>query len=89
MAVGMDVDMGLFSSMITMSVVKHMDRVVFDVLGDLLNNRKIPYHQAVTYTSGYEELVYSTEFTEDWFLDISHIKNRIVEIEQRYEEANQ
>ncbi|MEE0691211.1 MAG: hypothetical protein UCJ13_10265 [Bacteroidaceae bacterium] len=89
MAVGMDVDMGLFSSMITMSVVKHMDRVVFDVLGDLLNNRKIPYHQAFTYTSGYEELVYSTEFTEDWFLDISHIKNRIVEIEQRYEEANQ
>ena len=89
MAVGMDVDMGLFSSMITMSVVKHMDKVVVDVLGDLLNNRKIPYHQAFTYTSGYEELVYSTEFTEDWFLDISHIKNRIVEIEQRYEEANQ
>ena len=89
MAVGMDVDMGLFSSMITMSVVKHMDKVVVDVLGDLLNNRKIPYHQALTYTSGYEELVYSTEFTEDWFLDISHIKNRIVEIEHRYEESYQ
>lgn len=88
-AVGMDDDMGLFSSFISMSVVKHMDRVVFDVIGDLLNNRKIPYHQAFTYTSGYEELVFSPEVTEDWFLDISHIKNRIVEIEQRYEEANQ
>ena len=89
MAVGMDVDMGLFSSMITMSVVKHMDKVVVDVLGDLLNDKEIPYHRKFTYSSGYEELVYSTEFTEDWFLDISHIKNRIVEIEQRYEEANQ
>lgn len=88
MAVGMDVDMGLFSSMITMSVVKHMDKVVVDVLGDLLNDKEIPYHRKFTYSSGYEELVYSTEFTEDWFLDISDIKNRIVEIEQRYEEAN-
>ena len=88
-AVGMDDDMGLFSSFISMSVVKHMDRVVFDVIGDLLNNRKIPYHQAFTYTSGYEEMVFSKHVMEDWFLDISHIKNRIVEIEQRYEEANQ
>ena len=88
-AVGMDDDMGLFSSFISMSVVKHMDRVVFDVIGDLLNNRKIPYHQAFTYTSGYEEMVFSKHVIEDWFLDISHIKNRIVEIEQRYEEANQ
>ena len=88
MAVGMDVDMGLFSSMITMSVVKHMDKVVVDVLGDLLNDKEIPYHRKFTYSSGYEELVYSTEFTEDWFLDISDIRNRIVEIEQRYEEAN-
>lgn len=88
MAVGMDVDMGLFSSMITMSVVKHMDKVVVDVLGDLLNDKEIPYHRKFTYSSGYEELVYSTEFTEDWFLDISDIRKRIVEIEQRYEEAN-
>ena len=88
-AVGMDDDMGLFSSFISMSVVKHMDRVVFDVIGDLLNNRKIPYHQAFTYTSGYEELVFSPEVTEDWFLDISEIKKRIVEIEQRYEESYQ
>ena len=76
MAVGMDVDMGLFSSMITMSVVKHMDKVVVDVLGDLLNDKEIPYHRKFTYSSGYEELVYSTEFTEDWFLDISDIRNR-------------
>lgn len=88
MAVGMDDDMGLFSSMITMSVVKHMDKVVVDVLGDLLNDKEIPYHRKFTYSSGYEELVYSTEFTEDWFLDISDIRKRIVEIEQRYEEAN-
>ena len=87
-AVGMDDDMGLFSSFISMSVVKHMDRIVFDVIGDLLNNRKIPYHQAFTYTSGYEDLVFAPEVTEDWFLDISDIRNRIVEIEQRYEEAN-
>lgn len=87
MAVGMDVDMGLFSSMITMSVVKHMDKVVVDVLGDLLNDKEIPYHRKFIYSSGYEELVYSTEFTEDWFLDISDIRNRIVEIEQSYEES--
>ena len=89
MAVGMDDDMGSFSSMITMSVVKHMDKVVIDVLGDLLNNRAIPYHQKFTWSSGYEELVYSTEFTEDWFLDISDIRKRIVEIEQSYEESLQ
>jgi hypothetical protein len=88
MAVGMDSDMGFFSSLITMSVVKHMDKVVVDVLGDLLNDKEIPYHQKFTYPSGYEELVYSTEFTEDWFLDISDIRNRIVEIEQSYEESD-
>ena len=89
LAVGMDDDMGFFSSMITMSVVKHMDKVVVDVLGDLLNNRELPYHQKFTYPSGYEELVYSAEFTEDWFLDISDIRKRIVEIEQSYEESLQ
>ncbi|MBO5919013.1 MAG: hypothetical protein J6Q34_00775 [Bacteroidales bacterium] len=89
MAVGMDNDMGFFSSLITMSVVKHMDKVIVDVLGDLLNNREIPYHQKFTYLSGYEELVYSAEFTEDWFLDISDIRKRIVEIEQSYEESLQ
>ena len=87
LAVGMDNDMGLFSSMITMSVVKHMDKVVIDVIEDLLEDREIPYHQKFTWSSGYEELVYSTEFTEDWFLDISDIRKRIVEIEQRYEES--
>ena len=88
-AVGMDDDMGFLSSFISMSVVKHMDWVIINLIGDLLNNKKIPYHQVFTYESGYEEMVFSKEVTEDWFLDISHIKNRIVEIEQRYEEANQ
>ena len=87
LAVGMDDDMGFFASLITMSVVKHMDRIVIDMLGDLLKNRDIPYHQMFTYASGYEELVFSEGITEDWFLDISDIKKRIVEIEQRYEEA--
>ena len=89
MAVGMDNDMGFFSSMITMSVVKHMDKVVIDVIEDLLEDREIPYHQKFTWSSGYEELIYSTEFTEDWFLDISDIRKRIVEIEQGYEESLQ
>ena len=89
LAVGMDDDMGFFSSMITMSVVKHMDRVVVDVIGDLLENKGIPYHQKFTYSSGYEEMVYSPGVTEDWFLDISDIRNRIVEIEQSYEESYQ
>ena len=65
-----------------------MDKVIVDVLGDLLENKDIPYHQKFTYSSGYEELVFSEGITEDWFLDISDIRNRIVEIEQRYEEAN-
>lgn len=89
LAVGMDDDMGFFASLISMSVVKHMDRVVVDVLGDLLKNKDIPYHQSFTYSSGYEELVFSEGITEDWFLDISDIRKRIVEIEQRYEESNQ
>ena len=89
LAVGMDDNMGFFSSMITMSVVKHMDKVVVDVLGDLLENREIPYHQNFTYSSGYEEMVYSEGITEDWFLDISDIRNRIIEIEQSYEESLQ
>lgn len=89
LAVGMDDDMSLFSFLINISVVKHMDRAVVDVLGALLRNRHIPYHQKFTYSSGYEELVYSEEVTEDLFLDISDIKNNIVEIEQRYEETHQ
>lgn len=88
-AVGMDDDMGFFSSMINMSVVKHMDKVVVDVLGDLLENRDIPYHQKFTYSSGYEDMVYKEGVTEDWFLDISDIRNRIIEIEQSYEESLQ
>lgn len=89
LVVGMDDDMGLFASLITMSVVKHMDKVVVDVLGDLLANKDMPYHQKFTYSSGYEELVYSAYVTEDWFLDISDIRKRIVEIEQSYEESCQ
>ena len=87
-AVGMDDDMSLFASFIFMSVVKHMDKVVLDVIGDLLKNRDIPYHQDFTYASGYEEMVFKPGITEDWFLDISDIRNRIVEIEQSYEESN-
>lgn len=87
-AVGMDDDMSLFASFIFMSVVKHMDKVVMDVIGDLLNKRPIPYHQDFTYASGYEEMVFKPGVTEDWFLDISDIRNRIVEIEQSYEESN-
>lgn len=89
LAVGMDADMSLFSSLISMSVVKHMDRAVADVIGDLLKNKRIPYHQYFNYSSGYEELVYQDGMSADWFQDISHIKNRIEEIEQRYEESHQ
>lgn len=90
LAVGMDDDMNLFSSLIITSVVKHMDRAVVDVLGALLKNRHIPYHQKFTYSSGYEELVCSEGITDDWFfVDISGIRNSIVEIEQRYEETHQ
>ena len=89
LAVGMDDNMGFFSLMITMSVVKHMDRIVVDILGDLLARRNIPYHQTFTYSSGYEELVFSEGITSDRFLDISDIRNRIVEIEQSYEESLQ
>jgi hypothetical protein len=67
-----------------------MDRAVADVLRALLMNRHIPYHQKFTYSSGYEELVYSEEVTDDWFfVDISSIRKRIVELEQRYEETHQ
>ncbi len=89
LAVGMDDDMGFFSSMITMSVVKHMDKAVVDVLGDLLKKKKIPYHQKFTYPSGYEEMVFSEGMSADFFLDISDIRNRIIEIEQSYEESYQ
>ena len=90
LAVGMDDDMSLFSFLINISVVKHMDRAVVDVLGALLRNRHIPYHQKFTYSSGYEEMVFSEGVTDDWFfVDISSIRNRIVEIEQRYEETHQ
>lgn len=85
--VGMDDNMSHFSLMILMSVVKHMDKAIIDVIGDLLNNKSIPYHQKFTYSSGYEEMVFSPGITEDWFLDISDIRSRIVEIEQRYEES--
>lgn len=89
LAVGMDDDMSLFSNMIAMSVVKHMDKAVIKMIGDLLKNKDIPYHQDFTYSSGYEELVYMSGVTADLFLDISDIRNRIVEIEQRYEESYQ
>lgn len=34
-------------------------------------------------------MVYSEGVTEEWFLDISDIRNRIIEIEQSYEESLQ
>lgn len=89
LAVGMDDDMGLFSSLISFSAVKHMDKVVVDVIGDLLANKDMPYHQKFTYSSGYEEMVFSDEVMEDWFLDISDIRDHITEIEQSYEESLQ
>ena len=89
LAVGMDDDMGFFSSLISISVVKHIDKVIIDAIGNLLKNKDVPYHQEFTYSSGYEELVYSAGITDGWFLDISDIRNRIVEIEQRYEESHQ
>ena len=66
-----------------------IDKVIIDVIGNLLKNKDVPYHQEFTYSSGYEELVYSAGITDGWFLDISDIRNRIVEIEQRYEESHQ
>ena len=85
--VGMDDDMGMYSTFIGFSVVKHIDMAIIDVMGALLKNRNIPYHQDFTYASGYEELVFAPRMTADYFLDISDIEKRIVEIEQSYEES--
>lgn len=87
-AVGMDDDMSLFSSFLPFSVVKHMDRVVIDVLDGLLSGKDVPYHQEFMYESGYEELVLAPAHSLDHFLDISHISERIVEIEKEYEETD-
>lgn len=89
LAVGMDNDMSLFSYMIPMSVVKHMDKAINDILIELLKNENIPYHQSFTYSSGYEELVYKHEYTAELFRDITEIRKHIVEIEERYEESHQ
>ena len=87
-AVGMDDDMSLFSAFVVMSVVKHIDRAVIDIVGDLLKNRDIPYHQDFTYRSGYEDIVFTPLLVADFVLGISDIRKRILEIEERYEEAN-
>lgn len=89
LAVGMDNDMSLFSYMIPMSVVKHMDKAINDILIELLKNENIPYHQSFTYSSGYEELVYKHEYTAELYRDITEIRKHIVEIEERYEESHQ
>ncbi len=85
-AVGMDDDMSLFSAFITFSVVKHIDIAIIDILGDLLGGKDIPYHQEFTYESKYEEMVFAPMHTAEDFLDITHISDRIVEIEKNYEE---
>ncbi|MBR5776019.1 MAG: hypothetical protein IKY42_07180, partial [Bacteroidaceae bacterium] len=87
LVVGMYRDMSAQASMMLFSVGKHMDRAVGQVVGDLLKNRNIPYHQKFMYSSGYEELVFAPHASADWFLDISDIRNRITAIEQAYEEA--
>ena len=84
----MDDDMSLFSAFVVMSVVKHIDRAVIDIIGDLLKNRDVPYHQDFTYRSGYEDIVFTPLLAADFLLGISDIKRRILEIEERYEEAN-
>lgn len=89
LVVGMDRDMSAYASMMFFSVAKHMDRAVADIIGALIKNWYVPFHQKFTYSSGYEELVFSTIVTESSFLDISEFKKRIIEIEQAYEEANQ
>ena len=85
--VGMDSDMSLFSTFIGMSVVKHIDRAINDIIESLLKNRDIPYHQNFTYSSGYEELVCDEVYSEEYFPGFTDIKNNIIEIEQRYEES--
>jgi hypothetical protein len=88
LTVGMDDDMSLFSFMISISVVKHIDRALIDIIGDMLKNRDIPYHQDFTYLSGYEDMIFAHGIADDHFLDISDIRRNIIEIEQKYEESN-
>ena len=85
--VGMDSDMSIFSTFIGMSVVKHIDRAINDILESLLQYKDIPYHQNFTYSSGYEELVRDHIYSEIDIPGYSDIMNDIVAIEQRYEES--
>lgn len=85
--VGMDGDMSIYGY-IPVSVVKHIDKAIVQVMEDLLSKRDIPYHLNFTYGSGYEEMIYAPWFSSDSFLDISDIKNNIAEIERKYEESN-
>ena len=86
--VGMDDIESSVMSVMPFSIVKHTDKAINNILGSLFRNEYIPYHQNFTYSSGYEELVFKSYFTPESIAGFSQLKDNIIEIEKKYEEAN-
>ena len=86
--VGMgDIESSIMSIM-PFSIVKHTDKAINTILGSLFRNEYVPYHQNFTYSSGYEEFVFKPYLSPESNVGFSQIMDNIIEIEQKYEEAN-
>lgn len=61
---GMDVDQSGYSTQVTCSVVKHIDRLIEDYLNLWLDNQPLPSHKAYGLESGYIEAVIAPLYQE-------------------------
>lgn len=82
---GMDVDQSALSTQITLSVVKHIDRVIVDYLTRWLDGKELPRNQVYGMQSGYIDIVLSPHYMEACRPTFDKLKNIAIEKEQEHE----
>lgn len=81
---GMDVDQSGYSSRITCSVVKNIDRLIGHYLDLWLEDESIPRNEVYGLESGYIDIVVSPRYGETLQPVISSLRDRAVEEENRF-----
>lgn len=81
---GMDVDQSGYSSQITCSVVKNIDRLIGHYLDLWLEGEPIPHNKVYGLGSGYIDIVVSPGYEETLRPVVSALKDRAVEEENRF-----
>lgn len=81
---GMDVDQSGYSSRITCSVVKNIDRLIGYYLDLWLENEPMPHHEIYGLESGYIDVVVSPGYEETLRPIVSSLRDKAVEEENKF-----